>query len=154
MKKKGRLLADSAITTYFGRPAWHAYGNGNVKPAQGGLMYGDYMLTHNINPHSGDNKPKKVQIYTRAQKGHQVGHVQVQEIHIKDENNKLKKKKCKSVVMTAKRERNPSPPRPGKPKRDLTEKERRKELAEQMQRFAIMPDSFEKDKHRFDVVKP
>jgi len=30
LKMKGRLLADSAITTYFGRPTFHAYGNANV----------------------------------------------------------------------------------------------------------------------------
>ena len=27
-----RWLADSAFTTYFGKPAFHAYGKGNVKP--------------------------------------------------------------------------------------------------------------------------
>ena len=71
MESKGRLLPDSAHTTVFGRPAWHAYGNGNTNPAQGGLIYGDYMKTHNINPHSGANKPEKVQIYARAQSGQQ-----------------------------------------------------------------------------------
>jgi hypothetical protein len=30
MKEKGRLLPDSALTTYFGKPAFHSYGNGNV----------------------------------------------------------------------------------------------------------------------------
>ena len=65
------MLPDSAHTTVFGRPAWHAYGNANTNPAQGGLIYGDYMKTHNINPHSGKNKPEKVQIYARAQRGQQ-----------------------------------------------------------------------------------
>jgi len=50
-------MADSALTTYFGKPAFHAYGNSNINPAQGGLIYGDYLKTHNINPHSGDNNP-------------------------------------------------------------------------------------------------
>jgi hypothetical protein len=27
-----RWLADSAFTTYFGKPAFHAYGKGNVNP--------------------------------------------------------------------------------------------------------------------------
>lgn len=40
LKLDGRLLADSAMTTYFGKPAFHAYGNGNVRPASGGLIYG------------------------------------------------------------------------------------------------------------------
>ena len=58
LKLDGRLLPDSAMTTYFGKPAFHAYGNGNVRPASGGLVYGQYLKTHNINPHSGDNKPE------------------------------------------------------------------------------------------------
>ena len=66
LKLEGRLLPDSAMTTYFGKPAFHAYGNGNVRPASGGLVYGEYLKTHNINPHSGDNKPKEVQVYGRA----------------------------------------------------------------------------------------
>jgi len=57
LKLDGRLLPDSALTTYFGKPAFHAYGNGNVRPASGGLVYGQYLKTHSINPHSGDNKP-------------------------------------------------------------------------------------------------
>jgi len=31
-----------------------------VNPGQGGLVYGDYLKTHSINPHSGDNKPELV----------------------------------------------------------------------------------------------
>jgi len=71
LKMKGRLLSDSAITTYFGKPTFHAYGNKNTHPTQGGLVYGDYMKTHNINPHSGGNRPKSVQIYARAMRGTQ-----------------------------------------------------------------------------------
>ena len=66
LKLEGRLLPDSSMTTYFGKPAFHAYGNGNVRPASGGLVYGEYLKTHNINPHSGDNKPEKTQVYGRA----------------------------------------------------------------------------------------
>ena len=62
-------MADSALTTYFGKPAFHAYGNSNIHPAQGGLIYGDYLKTHNINPHSGDNNPLAVQVYKRAMRG-------------------------------------------------------------------------------------
>jgi len=40
LKLDGRLLPNSAMTTYFGKPAFHAYGNGNVRPASGGLIYG------------------------------------------------------------------------------------------------------------------
>ena len=66
LKLEGRLLPDSAMTTYFGKPAFHAYGNGNVRPASGGLIYGQYLKTHNINPHSGDNKPQNMEVYARA----------------------------------------------------------------------------------------
>ena len=58
LKAEGRLLPDSSMTTYFGKPAFHTYGNGNTRPTSGGLVYGQYLKTHNINPHSGDNKPE------------------------------------------------------------------------------------------------
>ncbi len=88
---KGRLLSDSALTTYFGKPAFHAYGNKNIHPAQGGLVYGDYMKTHNINPHSGDNNPARVQIYSRTMLGIQKSQIKTTKV-----GNKL----CKSVEVT------------------------------------------------------
>ena len=54
------------MTTYFGKPAFHTYGNANTRPTNGGLLYGSYLKTHNINPHSGDNKPEHIQIYGHA----------------------------------------------------------------------------------------
>jgi len=33
IKERGRLMADSSLTTYFGKPAFHSYGNGNLLPA-------------------------------------------------------------------------------------------------------------------------
>lgn len=30
---------------------------GNVKPTVGGLVYGQYMLSHNVNPHRGNKEP-------------------------------------------------------------------------------------------------
>ena len=53
-----RWLADSAFTTYFGKPAFHCYGKGNTNPAVGGNVYGHYMLTHNVNPESGVHLPQ------------------------------------------------------------------------------------------------
>jgi hypothetical protein len=35
-----RWLPDSAFTTYFGKPAFHAYGKANVNPTVGGTVYG------------------------------------------------------------------------------------------------------------------
>ena len=69
VKSTSRWLPDSAITTYFGRPAFHPYGNGNVKPTVGGVVCGDYLKSHNVNPQSGDNKPEFKQVYGRAMLG-------------------------------------------------------------------------------------
>lgn len=52
-----RWLPDSAFTTYFGKPAFHAYGMGNTNPTYGGPIYGNYLLSHSINPECGTNKP-------------------------------------------------------------------------------------------------
>ena len=52
-----RWLPDSAFTTYFGKPAFHSYGMANINPVNGGNIYGQYMLSHNINPESGTNLP-------------------------------------------------------------------------------------------------
>ena len=58
LKLTSRWLADSALTTYFGKPAFHAYGNGNTKPTYGGGIYGNYLKTFSVNPHSGGNRPE------------------------------------------------------------------------------------------------
>ena len=49
-----RWLADSAFTTYFGKPAFHAYGKGNIRPVDTTQAF----LTHNINGVSGKQKTK------------------------------------------------------------------------------------------------
>ena len=66
MKITSRWLADSAITTFYGKPAFHAYGNGNTNPTVGGTIYGNYLKTHNVNPQSGDNHPEFKQVFTSA----------------------------------------------------------------------------------------
>lgn len=33
-----------------GKPVFHTYGNGNTSPATGGVLYGNYMLSHSIVP--------------------------------------------------------------------------------------------------------
>ena len=62
-----RWLPNSAFKTYFGKPIFANYGQGNVNPAYGGLMYGDYMKTHNIAPHEGSNNPNTQQVYELAE---------------------------------------------------------------------------------------
>ena len=68
LKLEGRLLPDSAMTTYFGKPAFHSYGKGNIKPTVGGVNYGHNLLTHNINAECGDNPPLYQQVYDNALK--------------------------------------------------------------------------------------
>lgn len=50
-----RWLADSSFTTYFGKPPFHAYGKGNIKPANPNSK----MLTHNINAATGSYQTRK-----------------------------------------------------------------------------------------------
>lgn len=61
-----RWLPDSSFTTYFGKPAFHTYGKGNVQPTVGGINYGQNLLTHNINAECGDNPPLYQQVYDSA----------------------------------------------------------------------------------------
>ena len=65
LKLGSRELSDSAIYTYFGKPVFHAYGNGNTRP----VSATENLKTHNINPHSGGNKPKFSQVHGRAMLG-------------------------------------------------------------------------------------
>ena len=69
MKLTSRWLPDSAMYTYFGKAPFHPYGNANTNPTYGGAMYGSYMKTHNINPHSGKNRPLTAQVHNRAMRG-------------------------------------------------------------------------------------
>ena len=61
-----RWLPNSAFTTYFGKPAFENYGYGNINPVYGGLFYGNYMLSHNMNPIDGANHPPEKQVYSSA----------------------------------------------------------------------------------------
>lgn len=63
-----RWLPDSAFTTYFGKPAFHSYGKGNINPTVGGVNYGHNLLTHNINAECGENPPLYQQVYDNALK--------------------------------------------------------------------------------------
>jgi hypothetical protein len=61
-----RWLPNSAFTTYFGKPAFENYGYGNTNPVYGGLFYGNYMLSHNMNQIDGSNNPPEKQVYSSA----------------------------------------------------------------------------------------
>lgn len=61
-----RWLPNSSFTTFLGRPAFENYGYGNTNPVYGGLFYGNYMLSHNINPVDGPNIPSEKQVYASS----------------------------------------------------------------------------------------
>lgn len=62
-----RWLPNSAFQTYFGKPAFESYGMGNTNPTWGGLGYGQYMVSHNVNPHRIPNDPKIRQVTQSAE---------------------------------------------------------------------------------------
>ena len=73
-KQTTRWIPNSAFTTYFGKPAFENYGRGNTKPTSGGLLYGNYLKTHNVQPHRGMNSPKNIESYGCAlMKAEEIG---------------------------------------------------------------------------------
>ena len=61
-----RWNPDTHLKSMHGKPIWHSYGNGNTDPTVGGVVYGNYLLSHNVNPHAGENRPLYQQVYTSA----------------------------------------------------------------------------------------
>lgn len=61
-----RWKPDTHTRSLYGKPIFHPYGKGNTNPTVGGVVYGQYMLTHNIHPHVGDNCPTYHQVYDSA----------------------------------------------------------------------------------------
>ena len=57
-----RWLPDTAFTTYYGKPAFHAYGKSNIKPTNPNQK----MLTHNINAATGKQNSEFYQVYDSA----------------------------------------------------------------------------------------
>ena len=66
LNKWTRWLADTSFQTYFGKPAFHTYGKNNTNPTVGGVVYGQYLLSHNVNPEHGHNDPQYKQVYNSA----------------------------------------------------------------------------------------
>jgi hypothetical protein len=44
----------------------HNYGGANTNEIIGGVVYGNYMKTQNINPHTGGNHPRTYQSHSNA----------------------------------------------------------------------------------------
>lgn len=61
-----RWLANTSYQTYYGKPAFENYGMGNTHPVWGGVGYGSYLKTFNINPQRGSNRPPYEQVFTSS----------------------------------------------------------------------------------------
>ena len=66
-REQSRDLPNSAFKTFYGKAPFENYGYGNTNPSGGGTFYGQYMKTHNVNPHRGGNSPLSKQVYDRAE---------------------------------------------------------------------------------------
>jgi len=58
-----RDLPDTSYSQVFEKPCFHAYGRNNTAPMAGGLMSGEYMVTHNVAPQLVPNHPSSKQVY-------------------------------------------------------------------------------------------
>ena len=79
-------MADTAFQKYYGKPAFANYGRANTKPTFGGSVYGNFMKTHNMNPHRFPNDPTFQQVYQSAQIG-DVKAKETREFYDRDELN-------------------------------------------------------------------
>ena len=146
LKLEGRLLPDSSMTTYFGKPAFHAYGNGNTRPASGGVVYGQYLKTHNINPHSGNNKPEYAQVYGRAMINPKV----VVKGGSRSPQRRASTKELQGAVPVPQIVRRPQPPRVPELKRPLTGAQ----LDELQKRLPIAPENYAASTMNIPIEKP
>ena len=132
-----RWLPDSALTTYFGKPAFHPYGHANTNPSNGGAVYGQYMKTFNVNPHSGGNKPEFSQVHGRTLLG---GTVQVRAPGSRSP-------KKRPISMT----RKPIPPRIAPQKKQIPKEEL---VADLKARNSVRPQTFKEAQARELVILP
>ncbi|CAK94134.1 unnamed protein product (macronuclear) [Paramecium tetraurelia] len=103
-----RWIADSAFTTYFGKPAWGPYGYNNVNPTVGGVIYGQHLLSHNVQPHRNRNDPYYIQTYQNAlRKGAAVANVEPEPPRNCREEDRLNPEQVEAL-----KSRNPLTPQP------------------------------------------
>ncbi|CAD8199117.1 unnamed protein product [Paramecium pentaurelia] len=103
-----RWIADSAFTTYFGKPAWGPYGYNNVNPAVGGIIYGQHLLSHNVQPHRNKNDPFYIQTYQNAlRKGAAIANVEPEPPRNCREEDRLNPEQVEAL-----KSRNPLTPQP------------------------------------------
>jgi hypothetical protein len=60
-----RCYPDSKVSKHVAKPPFGSYGYGNTSPVKGGLIYGSYMVSHNISPQRAPNKPRGTQVYEK-----------------------------------------------------------------------------------------
>lgn len=59
-------MSDTGFRKYFNRQVFENYGRENTHGTNDGIIYGNYMKTHNINPHIGDNQPHDEETFYHA----------------------------------------------------------------------------------------
>ena len=59
-------MPDSKFRKYFKKPCFCTYGAYNTKMENGGLIYGEYMKSHNVSPHKHGNHPATYETYESA----------------------------------------------------------------------------------------
>lgn len=57
ISRTSRWLPDTTFRSYLNKPCFHNYGRTNTNSVAGGIIWGDYLLTHNINPNQKPNRP-------------------------------------------------------------------------------------------------
>jgi hypothetical protein len=65
-QENSRERPATAVAAELGRPAFTNYGAGNVNPTSGGMIYGQYLLSHNVKPDIKPNSPAQSQSYFTA----------------------------------------------------------------------------------------
>ena len=60
-----RTLSNSAFSKFYKRPCQEVYGSKNTHTERG-AFYGTFMKTHNVQPHTLDNKPVNYQTFASA----------------------------------------------------------------------------------------
>lgn len=68
MRNESRYLSDTGFRKYFDRQVFENYGNANVHDHNDGFVYGNYLKTHNINPHTQQNLPQTEETFYHALK--------------------------------------------------------------------------------------
>jgi len=67
-----RDYSETWMSIISGKPPFCAFGSGNTAPASGGIIYGDYLTSHNISPEKPPNHPERRQTTDEARMKRQM----------------------------------------------------------------------------------